>query len=119
MLLSRFDCTCRYIDYEKQLEALRVARRRSRRLQGKISLADHAGVRRVHFIFERATRKFPSDLRIWTMWLEYCRETKSVKRVSRVSLVFSFATDGILRLTNRYDIRSNLSSVHSLSILFR
>lgn len=74
----------RYIEYEKQVEALRVARRKSRKLHGKTSLSDHAGVRRVHFIFERATRKFPSDLSFWTLWLQYCRETKSVKRVSRV-----------------------------------
>ena len=50
---------CRYIEYEKQVEALRVARKRSRKLDGKPSLADHAGVRRVHFVFERATRKVP------------------------------------------------------------
>lgn len=74
----------RYIAYEKQVEALRVARKKSRRLQGKATLSDHAGKRRIHFIFERASRKFPSDLRIWTMWLSYCRETKSMKRVSTV-----------------------------------
>lgn len=76
---------CRYIEYEKQVEALRVARKRSRKLDGKPSLADHAGVRRVHFVFERATRKFPGDLRLWTLWLHYCRESKSTRRISRVS----------------------------------
>jgi hypothetical protein len=35
----------------------------------KKSLADYAIVRRIHFIFERAVRKFKTDLSLWTAWL--------------------------------------------------
>lgn len=59
-------------------------RKKSRRLHGKASLADYAGVRRIHFIFERATRKFAGDLRMWTRWLAYCHDSGSTRRISRV-----------------------------------
>ena len=62
-----------------------MLRSKSRRLQGKPSLADYAGVRRIHFIFERAARKFSGDLRMWTLWLQYCQESGSTRRISRVS----------------------------------
>ena len=75
---------CRYIEYEQQVESLRLMRKKLRRLHGKPSLADHAGVRRVHFIFERATRKFAGDLGLWSRWLAYCRASGSTRRTSRV-----------------------------------
>lgn len=43
----------------------------------KKTLADYAIVRRIHFIFERAVRKFKTDLSLWTAWLEYCRSSNS------------------------------------------
>lgn len=60
-------------------------RKKSRRLHGKPSLADHAGPRRIHFIFECATRKFAGDLALWSRWLAYCRESGSARRTSRAS----------------------------------
>ncbi len=72
------------MEYEKQVEALRLMRKKSRRLHGNASLADYAGVRRIHFIFERATRKFAGDLRMWTRWLAYCHDSGSTRRISRV-----------------------------------
>lgn len=42
-------------------------------------------MKRVHFIFERAVRKFKRDLSIWTRWLEFCRATRSNRRLSRVA----------------------------------
>jgi hypothetical protein len=75
-----------YAEYETKLEQLRQARRRALCLaQTKQTLADYALVKRVHFIFERATRKFKRDLSIWTRWLEFCRATRSNRRLSRVA----------------------------------
>lgn len=48
----------RYIEYEERLEELRVARRASRGISGKKGFAEFCIVRRIHFIYERATRKF-------------------------------------------------------------
>lgn len=64
-----------------------MMRKKLRRLHGKPSLADHAGVRRVHFIFERATRKFAGDLGLWSRWLAYCRASGSTRRTSRVRIL--------------------------------
>lgn len=50
----------------------------------KKSLADFAIVRRIHFIFERAVRKFKTDLSLWTAWLEFCRSSNSNRRLGRV-----------------------------------
>ncbi len=45
-------------DYEERLEELRASRRASRSISGKAGLAEYCIVRRTHFIYERATRKF-------------------------------------------------------------
>lgn len=41
-----------------------------RAIGGKLSLADYAITRRIHFLYERALRKFKSDLGLWYKWLE-------------------------------------------------
>lgn len=41
-------------------------------------------MKRVHFIYERASRKFKSDLQLWLDWLAYCKKTKSSKQHSKV-----------------------------------
>ncbi|WIA08040.1 hypothetical protein OEZ85_007510 [Tetradesmus obliquus] len=75
----------RYIEYESKLEELRQHRRKGLDTRGKKkSLADYAIVRRIHFIFERAVRRFRSDLALWTAWLEFCRASSSNRRLGRV-----------------------------------
>lgn len=75
-----------YAEYETKLEQLRQVRRRALGLaQSKQTLADYAIVKRVHFIFQRATSKFKRDLSLWTRWLEFCRATRSNRRLSRVA----------------------------------
>ena len=75
---------CRYYEYEWKLEQLRRTRRKLRDIGGKRSVADYGIVRRIHFIFERATRKFKGDLEVWTAWLAFCKESQSAKQVSKV-----------------------------------
>eukprot|EP00882_Tetradesmus_deserticola_P012186 GHRQ01012913.1.p2 GENE.GHRQ01012913.1~~GHRQ01012913.1.p2 ORF type:complete len:146 (+),score=57.52 GHRQ01012913.1:301-738(+) len=68
----------RYIEYESKLEELRQHRRKGLDTRGKKkSIADYAIVRRIHFIFERAVRRFRSDVALWTAWLEFCRASSS------------------------------------------
>lgn len=45
-------------EYEERLEELRASRRSSRSISGKAGLAEYCIVRRIHFVYERATRKF-------------------------------------------------------------
>jgi U3 small nucleolar RNA-associated protein 6 len=63
-----------------------LAKQRQQRQQqlAKGSLANHAIVRRVHFIYERALRKFRTDVSLWTAWLEWCRSSNSNRRLGRV-----------------------------------
>lgn len=51
---------------------------------GKGGLAEVGITRRVHFIYERATRKFKADLSLWLAWIEFCKRAKSTKQLSKV-----------------------------------
>ncbi len=77
---------CRYIEYEERLEALRVHRREERGMGagGKHTLAEWAIPRRIHFIYDRALRRFKGDLDLWTRWLRHCRAAKSPRQMSKV-----------------------------------
>ncbi len=50
----------------------------------KKGLAEVGILRRVHFIYERATRKFKADLSLWLDWIAFCKRTKSNKQFSKV-----------------------------------
>lgn len=76
----------RYAEYETKLEELRAHRKEIAGLKGKTTLADYAIVRRIHLIYERATRKFRGDLRVWLKWLHFCRSSGSTRQISRVRL---------------------------------
>eukprot|EP00198_Chlamydomonas_reinhardtii_P001190 XP_001690525.1 predicted protein [Chlamydomonas reinhardtii] len=67
-----------------KLEELRQARKAKKHIKGKKGLAEVAIVRRIHFIFERAGRKFRSDLSLWLRWIEVCKRYKSIKQLSKV-----------------------------------
>ena len=88
----------RYIAYETELEQLRQLRKQSRGIVGKKTLADYALVRRGHFIFERAARKFAGDRRLWIRWLAFCRDSDTPRQTSRVSPIAhaDFATMSML-----------------------
>ncbi|KAG2432848.1 hypothetical protein HXX76_008581 [Chlamydomonas incerta] len=74
----------RYADFEMKLEELRQARKAKKHIKGKKGLAEVGIVRRIHFIFERAGRKFRSDLSLWLRWIEVCKRYKSTKQLSKV-----------------------------------
>eukprot|EP00937_MAST-01D_sp_MAST-1D-sp2_P004709 g4709.t1 len=66
----------RYASYELRLDALRAARKSKMGLRGHM-ISNHAGVRRLHFIFSRALRRFKADVRMWLHYLDFCRRTGS------------------------------------------
>mmetsp|Transcript_22822 Transcript_22822/g.58091 ORF Transcript_22822/g.58091 Transcript_22822/m.58091 type:complete len:681 (-) Transcript_22822:163-2205(-) len=74
----------RYIDYESKLEELRRHRKKALGIKGKKGPAEVGIIRRIHFIFDRATRKFKADLSLWVDWLKYCKQSKSSKQFSKV-----------------------------------
>lgn len=74
----------RYIRYEEKLEALRVHRKEERGMAGKHTLSEWAIPRRIHFIYDRALRRFKGDLDLWTRWLQHCRAAGSPRQMSKV-----------------------------------
>lgn len=67
-----------YIDYEKQLDALRALRKKSleRKSGGdksKKTISDYAGVARILLIYRLATNRFKGDIELWFQYLEFCR----------------------------------------------
>ena len=83
-------CACRYVQYESRLEELRKLRKDAMGLEGKRGLADHGMIRRIHFIYQRATQKFRGDMRLWSSWLQFCKDSDSTRKLSQVR--FSSAT---------------------------
>ena len=62
------------------LETLR--RKRIKRLG--IRTAGFNGQRRIFFVLDRATRKFPGDIKLWAQYIEYAREQKAFKKLSQI-----------------------------------
>lgn len=75
---------CRYIEYESTLAELLQLRKVKlgikEETKGEMSI-----VKRCHTVFDRATRKFRGDLRLWLGWLEYCKASNSTRQMSKVS----------------------------------
>ncbi|CAI7791406.1 unnamed protein product, partial [Closterium sp. NIES-53] len=100
----------RYIEYEMQLEALRQLRRRDpnrrqvfrqradgvlrrkgkqgsrewyRRQRAAERASDVAVIKRVLFIFSRATRRFKGDLDLWMRYLDFCKASGSRQQMQK------------------------------------
>lgn len=71
-----------YIDYEKQLDALRLLRKKALMKQdghakSKKSVSDFSGVARIVEIYRLATNRFKGDIELWFQYLEFCRERRN------------------------------------------
>ncbi|XP_073309174.1 uncharacterized protein [Primulina huaijiensis] len=67
-----------YIDYEKNLESLRLLRKKSFSnnsggKKSKKSVSDYAGVSRILETYRLATNRFKGDIELWFQYLEFCR----------------------------------------------
>lgn len=51
---------------------------------GKRGPAETGIIRRIHFTYERATRKFKADLELWLGWIDFCKQSHSTKQISKV-----------------------------------
>jgi len=74
----------RCIEFETKLEELRKHRKKALKIKGKRGPAETGIVRRIHFTYERATRKFKADLDLWLAWIDYCKSSNSTKQMSKV-----------------------------------
>ncbi|KAK9664731.1 hypothetical protein RND81_14G064200 [Saponaria officinalis] len=84
-----------YIEYEKQLDRLRVLRKRSISAgdggkKKKASVSDSAGVRRIIEIYRMATMRFKGDIELWFEYLEFCKEKKNGRMKKALAEVMRF-----------------------------
>ncbi|CAO2656440.1 Nn.00g052430.m01.CDS01 [Neocucurbitaria sp. VM-36] len=69
----------RYIEFEKNVDALR--RKRIKRLGVRYK---GAGQRSIYFLYNRATRKFSGDLTLWMQYIDFARKDKAYKRLNDI-----------------------------------
>lgn len=69
-----------YAEFEINVDQLR--RKRVKRLGIKATAFN--GQRRIFFVFDRGTRKFPGDVKLWMQGIEYARSQKSLKKVTQM-----------------------------------
>ncbi|KAF1838021.1 hepatocellular carcinoma-associated antigen 66 [Decorospora gaudefroyi] len=69
----------RYIEFEKNVDALR--RKRIKRLGVRYK---GAGQRTIYFLYARATRKFSGDLVLWMQYIDFARKDKAYKRLNDI-----------------------------------
>lgn len=50
----------------------------------KVGVAGWSGQQRVLFVFDRATRRFPGDISLWTQYASYARQIKSRKVLNKI-----------------------------------
>ena len=94
------------IEYEVQLENLRVSRKNAlvKKLKAanqrwRSSLADRAITRRIIFLYERALRKFKGDIRLWLQYAEACRIRGSSRQFQKV-IIGGLSTCGKIHKRN-------------------
>jgi U3 small nucleolar RNA-associated protein 6 len=69
----------RYIDFEKNVDALR--RKRIKRLGVR---STGSGQRTIFFLYNRAVRKFSGDLDLWLQYIEFARREKAFKKLNEI-----------------------------------
>ncbi|KAI5960166.1 UTP6 [Candida pseudojiufengensis] len=76
----------KYSEFEQNLEKLRKKRynRLKEFIDTKPSLSDWAGVRRIMFILDRGTKKFPGDIQLWNTYLKFAKQNGAIKAIYKI-----------------------------------
>lgn len=69
----------RYIEFEKNIDALRQKRVKRLGIRHK-----GAGQRSIYFLYNRATKKFSGDLTLWLHYIDFARRDKAYRRLSDI-----------------------------------
>ncbi|KAI3647458.1 hypothetical protein MP228_007679 [Amoeboaphelidium protococcarum] len=80
--VSRLDFL-NYIEFEINLEKLRLKRKSRLNIKGKKSLTDYSIITHVQRLFEKACLRFPHDISMWLSYIEFCKWSKSYHVLSR------------------------------------
>ncbi|XP_028395280.1 U3 small nucleolar RNA-associated protein 6 homolog [Dendronephthya gigantea] len=74
----------RYIQYELNLDLLRKRRKKKCGIQEKILPGEAVFIRKMHFLFQSAVKKFSSDVKLWLQYIEFCKQAGSGQALGRV-----------------------------------
>lgn len=78
----------KYSEFEVNVEKLRKKRYNRLTKVGLIntkpSLSDWAGSRRILFIYDRATRRYPKEMSIWSQYLKFAKNNGAIKIIYKV-----------------------------------
>ncbi|KAH7138216.1 U3 small nucleolar RNA-associated protein 6-domain-containing protein [Dendryphion nanum] len=69
----------RYIEFEKNLDALR--RKRIKRLGVR---STGSGQRTIFFLYNRGVRKFAGDLELWMQYIDFARKEKAYRKLNEI-----------------------------------
>ena len=69
----------RYIEFEKNIDALRQKRIKRLGIRHK-----GTGQRSIYFLYNRATKKFSGDLTLWLHYIDFARKDKAYRRLSDI-----------------------------------
>uniref|UniRef100_A0A5B6ZWP1 U3 small nucleolar RNA-associated protein 6 n=1 Tax=Davidia involucrata TaxID=16924 RepID=A0A5B6ZWP1_DAVIN len=116
-----------YIDYEKQLDALRLLRKKAvaRELKKKgnkkmkKSISDFSGVSRIIEIYRLATNRFKGDIELWFQYLEFCRERQNgrMKKVLAQVIRFHPKVPGIWIYAAAWEFDHNLNAAAARALM--
>eukprot|EP00128_Syssomonas_multiformis_P009774 Colp12_sorted_trinity150504_noHs@5056 len=109
----------RYIQYELNLDALRRKRKERLNQNRKNYASEYALVRRLHFIFSRALKKFKGDVKLWLQYIEFCKRSESSKLLSKTfaaALQYHPLNAGLWILAAKweYDTNANIKAARVL-----
>ncbi|ODQ68114.1 hypothetical protein NADFUDRAFT_48769 [Nadsonia fulvescens var. elongata DSM 6958] len=112
----------KYAQFEINLESLR--RKRVARLGpgGRASVSDWAGSKRVFFIFDRATKKFLSDMTLWTQYIDYAKKQNAIQILTKIFtrlLQLHPTKPGIWVMAAKYEMEENASMKAARSLMQR
>ncbi|XP_057840089.2 uncharacterized protein LOC131049986 isoform X2 [Cryptomeria japonica] len=108
----------RYIEYEKQLEALRNLRKKEvvrglkeNNKKWHFSLCDKASARRILDIYRRLLTRNKGDLRLWFEYAEFCREHRNnnMKKVLGKALNYHPNVPGLWIYAAAWEFERNLN----------
>ncbi|CAG8461335.1 10171_t:CDS:10 [Ambispora gerdemannii] len=74
----------RYIEYEMNLEQLRIKRRKRTNIKGKTTISDYAIPRRIYQIYDRALIKFKGDVALWLQYIDYAKTSGAGKLLGKI-----------------------------------
>lgn len=103
----------RYIEYELNLDALRLRRKERLGVLKPCPVSDNAGTRRVHAIFDRVLFKHRGSLELWLQYIAFCKSEGSSRILSRV---FSRALQVLPRSAEIWIEAAGYEFTHNLSV---